>query len=95
LVGAAVDNKREGNLYYFLFFFLPMVVSIQALPYGAVFSGGGGRCLEIEGFLCVTLAVLELCRLDLLEIIERSTCPCLLAAGIKGVSHHPWLIWYS
>jgi hypothetical protein len=39
------------------------------------------------GFLCVALAVLELCGPGW-PGTQKSTCLCLPSAGIKGVCHH-------
>jgi hypothetical protein len=39
------------------------------------------------GFLCVSLAVLELCRPGWPQT-QKSACLCLPSAGIKGVHHH-------
>jgi hypothetical protein len=42
-----------------------------------------------SGFLCVALAVWNLrCRLWGWPQTQKSTCFCILSAGIKGVHHH-------
>jgi len=43
------------------------------------------------GFFSVSLAVLELWKPDWPWTLERSTCVCLLSAGIKGVHYCAWL----
>jgi hypothetical protein len=49
-----------------------------------------GSCLIFffeTGFLCIALAVLELCRPGWPRT-QKSACLCLPSAGIKGMRHH-------
>jgi hypothetical protein len=58
------------------------------LYYSNLFGGGAG-------FLCVALAVLELTLWTKLSSnSQRSGCLCLPSAGIKGMSHHSWVVLF-